>query len=105
MGEILKDCWEIKICGREKGGPKVAELGQCVASIEGLGHSCWMIAGTLCGGEIQGTVAQKEKNCLGCDVYKLYHRTTGLHGKEIGQQFPDEESKYNTVLVQRMRQG
>ena len=37
------------------------ELGECVASREGLGHSCWMIAGTLCDGTVQGTAAQKHE--------------------------------------------
>ena len=34
-------------CGREAGGAKVAELGECIVSKEGFGHSCWGIAGTL----------------------------------------------------------
>ncbi|OIP23129.1 hypothetical protein AUK22_10000 [bacterium CG2_30_54_10] len=53
----MKNCWEIKKCGRETGGPKSKELGVCVAAREELGHSCWMIAGTLCGGAVQGSVA------------------------------------------------
>ena len=103
MSNELKNCWEILNCGRENGGPKVAEFGECTASKEGLGHSCWAIAGTLCGGEIQGTFAQKEANCMGCDVYKLYHRQLGSEGKRIPIEFPVEQNKYNTVLLNRMK--
>ena len=35
----MKNCWEIKKCGRETGGPKSKELGVCVAAREELGHS------------------------------------------------------------------
>jgi len=75
------NCWEYKKCGREPGGAKVAELGICPAATENRvnringgkngGRACWAIAGTLCGGKIQGTFAQKVANCLQCDFYKL----------------------------------
>lgn len=78
---MKKNCWEFKRCGRQSGGLKSAELGVCPASIEeGLdgvhdgtngGRSCWVIAGTLCGGEVQGTYAKKGHNCRACDFYKL----------------------------------
>ncbi len=103
MEKSLKHCWEIKNCERQKGGSKVAELGECVASKEGFGHSCWTIAGTLCGGEVQGSVAQKEKNCMACEVYKLYNRLTGTHGKEVELQFPTEQSRYKTLMLERSR--
>ncbi len=93
------NCWDIKKCGRQKGGEKVAELGECVASIEGLGHSCWAIAGTLCGGVVQGTVAQKEGNCVNCDVHKDYNRVAGKKGMEIKNLFPRENEKYQCLLM------
>jgi len=34
------------------------------------GRACRVIAGTLCKGEVQGTFAQKFKNCEECDVYR-----------------------------------
>lgn len=103
MTKLMKNCWEIKHCGRESGGVKTTELGQCVASIEGLGHSCWAIAGTLCGGVVQGSVAQKERNCGACEVYKLYHRMFGTEAGKIAEHFPEEEQKYNAMLLERMR--
>lgn len=105
MSNELKNCWEIMNCQREKNGSKVSELGECVASKEGLGHSCWMIAGTLCGGEVQGTVAEKEHNCMQCEVYKKYNRITGTEGKKVPEQFPEEEKKYKSLLKNRRRKS
>lgn len=73
------NCWEFKKCGREPGGAKAAELGVCSAATESKlngihggsngGRSCWVIAGTLCGGQEQGTFAAKMHNCLKCEFY------------------------------------
>jgi len=75
------NCWEFKKCGREPGGEKISELGVCPASTdkrlngthEGInaGRACWILAGTYCKGQVQGTFAQKFKNCQECDFYKL----------------------------------
>ena len=46
---MLPNCWEIKKCGREKGGKNEEELGICPAHPK-YGHSCWIIAGTFCKG-------------------------------------------------------
>jgi hypothetical protein len=74
-------CWEFQECGRELGGKKANELGTCPAStrskLNGIndgknaGRSCWALAGTTCGGEIQGTYAQKLGSCLNCDFLLL----------------------------------
>jgi len=64
-----KNCWEFKKCGREKGGSKVAEMGVCPAN-PAHGRDCWMVAGTFCGGKVQGTFAQKKGTCMTCDWYK-----------------------------------
>lgn len=76
-----QNCWEFKKCGRQVGGIKSAELGVCQAAIEtrtngingGLngGRGCWAIAGTLCGGKVQGSYAAKLANCIECEFYKL----------------------------------
>jgi hypothetical protein len=73
------NCWEIKKCGREAGGNKVSELGVCSAATEGSseglnggkagGRICWAVTGTLCGGKVQGTSAQKQYTCMSCEVY------------------------------------
>ncbi len=71
------NCWEHKKCGRQPGGHKVQDLGVCPAAVEQTlhgahggkngGRSCWVIVGSLCGGKIQGTYAQKLNNCWRCD--------------------------------------
>ena len=73
------NCWEFKKCGRELNGLKSKELGVCPASTseeknetnngKNAGRICWRVAGTLCGGKVQGTFAQKATNCSKCDFY------------------------------------
>jgi len=81
---LKKNCWEFKRCGREENGIDVYEHGVCPAyhetRLDGVhdgmnaGRACWAIAGTLCGGKVQGTYAEKEKNCLACDFYKSVYK-------------------------------
>lgn len=90
MAEQKQNCWEFKKCGREPGGPKVADLGVCPAAISGAsdginggkngGRYCWAVTGTFCGGKVQGTFAQKQLSCMSCDFFKqvrLDGKTTG----------------------------
>ena len=73
------NCWEVKKCGREVGGARVAELGACPAATESRlngvhdgkngGRACWVVAGTLCGGVVQGTFARKYTTCEVCPFY------------------------------------
>ena len=68
-----KNCWEVKKCGREPNGAKVKELGVCPVTVEikldavhggsHAGRCCWVVAGSLCGGKVQGTFAAKFENC------------------------------------------
>ncbi len=84
-----ENCWEHQSCGREQGGAKTSELGVCPASIEmrlntvhsgrNAGRSCWVVAGTLCKGNVQGTFAEKSHNCLACDFYQLVKSEEGSH--------------------------
>ncbi|MEW5745070.1 MAG: two-CW domain-containing protein [Nitrospirota bacterium] len=74
-----KNCWEEKKCGRQPGGEKVVEYGECPAvgcfkahrvndGING-GRACWAITGTYCGGTVQGTFASKMRDCANCDFF------------------------------------
>ena len=82
-----ENCWEFKKCGRQAGGSKVGELGLCPASTEkrldgnnhgnNAGRTCWYLAGTLCGGAVQGTFAIKLPNCRTCEFYQLVSRQEG----------------------------
>jgi hypothetical protein len=100
MSDGLKTCWELMGCGREIGGRNEQALGECIASKEELGHSCWSIAGTLCRGRVQGTFAEKEANCVRCEVFRLYHRTLGSQGKRVKELYPEEQSKFERVLIE-----
>jgi len=93
------NCWEIMKCDRQKGGKKENTLGECIASKEKMGHSCWAVAGTLCGGKIQGTFAQKLKLCTSCEVYKIYNRSKGKLGKAIQETYPEEDAKYYNIMM------
>ena len=74
------NCWEYMKCGREKGGSKTADLGICPATQEkslngehggaNAGRACWVLAGTMCRGQLQGSFAQKYEDCLSCNFYR-----------------------------------
>ena len=82
------NCWEFKKCGRQPGGAKASELGVCPAASEARvsganggtngGRVCWYIAGTLCGGKMQGTFATKLSNCQQCEFYQLVTKEEGV---------------------------
>jgi hypothetical protein len=55
------NCWEFKKCGREKGRAKTSEHGVCPA-YPNDGRRCAHIAGTLCGGRVQDSIAMKLKD-------------------------------------------
>ena len=99
MNTELLNCWEIKKCERQKGGNKVNELGECIASKEEMGHSCWAVAGTLCGGKIQGTTAQKIGYCTSCGVYEIYNRSMGELGKLVTTTYPKEDARYYNIMM------
>ena len=75
------NCWEHKKCGRGPGGENARQLGVCpVATASKLdtahggtnaGRACWVVAGSLCGGKIQGTYAEKLANCWRCDFMNM----------------------------------
>ena len=81
------NCWQHKRCGRELGGLKSGALGVCPASLEvrldathqgkNGGRACWIVAGSLCGGELQGTFAQKFQSCKDCDFYLAVKKEEG----------------------------
>jgi eukaryotic-like serine/threonine-protein kinase len=78
---VKLNCWEFHRCGREPGGIRSLELGVCPAATHNAfagenegkfaGRCCWLIAGTYCEGRIQGSFAQKLKDCTRCAFYHL----------------------------------
>jgi hypothetical protein len=85
-----QNCWEMKKCGREQGGTKSAEMGVCPAytssATNGVnngkngGRICWAVAGTFCGGKVQGDFAQKSVSCMSCEVFKAIKKEEGSEG-------------------------
>ena len=75
-----QNCWEYKKCGRETSGFNTMKLGICPATTEerlhgvhggtNAGRACWVVAGTLCQGKVQGVFVQKYVTCQDCDFYK-----------------------------------
>lgn len=74
------NCWEFKRCGRQPGGEYTRLLGVCPAATEerldgvhggkNAGRACWVIAGSMCEGEVQGTFAKKFGTCAKCNFYQ-----------------------------------
>ncbi len=73
---MKKNCWEFKNCGRNVG----SNGDRCPASSEqrldgvhggkNAGRACWVVAGTFCGGIVQGTFARKYDTCEKCEFYR-----------------------------------
>jgi hypothetical protein len=56
---ITSNCWEEKKCHEVN----------CPAYMSKCGR-CWLMAGTLCGGEVQGKFAIKYTTCCACNVFQ-----------------------------------
>lgn len=69
----LKKCWVEKECKKE----------DC-PSYNSDSLRCWQVSGTFCGGEIQGSFAQKISDCTKCEVYQA---ATTDEISAIGEQF------------------
>jgi CRP-like cAMP-binding protein len=82
-----QNCWEYLRCGREPGGKKINDLGVCIAALDSSydginsgisgGRICWAVAGTYCGGKVQGTFSEKRQTCLTCNFYKKVQEEEG----------------------------
>ncbi len=87
--EQALNCWEYKHCGREPGGMHSDELGICPAAKDrrldrvhggkNAGRACWVVAGTLARGNVEGTCAREYDNCAMCDFYKLVKAEEGRY--------------------------
>jgi class 3 adenylate cyclase len=74
------NCWEFMRCGREPGGQRAAEKGVCPVAVESrldgvlggmnAGRCCWAVAGTVCRGARQGTLAKRFASCKECAFFK-----------------------------------
>ena len=99
---MKKNCWDFKKCGREPGGQHVAEFGVCPAATEArldsvhgghnAGRACWVVAGTLCKGETQGTFAVKFGSCEACEFYLAVRE----------EEFP--QFQFSSLLLNKIRE-
>lgn len=84
---MKRNCWEVMNCGREPSGKNVYEMGECPASTydkldgahggKNAGRVCWVVAGTMCGGEVVGSFARKYQDCRKCEFYQLVKQEEG----------------------------
>lgn len=87
MQSKKENCWEYKKCGRGPESIAQENCKTCPAATEerldtvhggkNSGRACWAVAGTLCGGKVQGTYAAKHEHCQQCDFYKKVAREEG----------------------------
>ena len=98
-GIQLLNCWEYKKCGREGGGAKAKELGVCPA-YPNHGQQCAHIAGTLCGGKVQGGFAGKLSNRMKCDFYKStnYEKARLLNGAGEGDSSASPKPSHRSAI-------
>lgn len=113
------NCWEVMDCGREQGGKNTDELGVCPAaadtSYDGInsgknaGRVCWAVAGTFCGGCVQGAYADKRASCRNCSFYQMVQdqeRHTGQRTKFL--QFVNRERRspfFDRMTCRRVKAG
>jgi hypothetical protein len=103
------NCWEFKKCGRIPGGTLNDFAGVCPAFSEkrlngihsghNAGRACWVVAGTMCSGKIQGTFASKFKGCGLCNFFKTIKQDEGrnlLKSSDLLEKLEDE-----TILSQK----
>ena len=107
------------MCGRERGGKNVAEFGVCPAAadrtFDGInsgkcgGRICWAVAGTFCGGCVQGSFADKRPSCLNCDFYEMVQDEEGVANRRTKfLQFIFEENRspfFDKMTYRRVKAG
>lgn len=68
------NCWEHKGCKKEECPAHSEKRLDGTHGGINAGRACWVVAGTRCGGAVQGVYAQKVGNCMKCDFYELVAR-------------------------------
>jgi hypothetical protein len=99
-----QNCWEYMQCERQPGGTKAKELGICPVTIDeeldgahegiGAGRVCWAVVGTFCGGKVQGTYAEKMKDCTKCEFMLLVRQEESLSPLGFKEMRRDIETAY-----------
>ena len=92
---------------------KTEELGVCPVSTHAEAHginnginggrACWAIEGTLCGGEVQGTFAQKMGSCMKCDFYNQVRQDEGPGYKNSREIIKQLNGSHKTSLHKNLQ--
>ncbi len=87
MKDRKQNCWEFKKCGRGPDCKLNTSHEPCPAATEerldgvhggkNSGRACWVVAGTYCGGKVQGTHASKHDVCKKCDFFQMVQEEEG----------------------------
>lgn len=87
MSKTKQNCWEFNRCGRGPDNTGEGEREPCPAATEkrldgvhggtNSGRACWVVAGTYCGGKVQGTEATKHEVCEQCAFYQQVAKEEG----------------------------
>ncbi|MFX1274537.1 MAG: two-CW domain-containing protein [Promethearchaeota archaeon] len=101
-----QNCWEFKDCGREPGGRNIKQFGVCPASTDLInsgqnegnnsGRICWAVAGTFCGGIIQGNYNEKYLSCMNCD---FFHKVRNEQGNNFSLLKPGQKYQRSTHKI------
>jgi hypothetical protein len=98
--DSLDNCWDLIGCGKGPGNPTGEE---CLAVKTGMGHSCWIMVGTFCGGDLEGEHVQSITSCVECKVYKLYNRINGTQCNKLlkSDKHLEENKRYFNMIFVR----
>lgn len=78
--DTRKNCWEFVNCESGKKRMRFRKVPVCPVRNEkrlngihggkNAGRACWVVAGTLCNGQVQGAFEEKCENCFACNFYR-----------------------------------
>jgi signal transduction histidine kinase len=75
------NCWEFKGCGHGPDGdascPAARARGCDMNGGDSGGRVCWVIPGTVCHGELQGSATAKLETCLECEFFQAVRQEEG----------------------------
>lgn len=84
---MRENCWNATGCGMQPGGEGAKLHGTCpavtAAVLDGAnggkngGRACWVVDGTSCGGEAQGSFVEKLNTCRGCEFHARVRKEEG----------------------------
>lgn len=111
---MKRNCWEFKKCGREPGGHLAEQSGICPVTTlydfdsahggKNAGRACWIVAGSLCNGKVQGTYAEKLDDCWRCDFMNAVKKEeadspAGFSHSRLGIEHTLEKQKRRTAAA------